>query len=118
LTFKFDVYNNETLLLHHDYFIDIPLTDFSIQGNELKCQINKDKILENLEDNNQVFTLAFLSDIFGGITVPFSNKVKFSYNAKKEDIYVQITKLLETDGDIDSFIAYETNITNISNVFG
>ena len=118
LTFKFDVYNNETLLLHHDYFIDIPLTDFSIQGNELKCQINKDKILENLEDNNQVFTLAFLSDIFGGITVPFSNKVKFSYNAKKEDIYVQITKLLETDGDIDSFIAYETNITNISNIFG
>ena len=34
----------------------------------------------------------------------------------KEDIFVGITKIVEKVGDGNSFIAYETNITDITNV--
>lgn len=38
-------------------------------------------------------------------------------NIQKEDVFIKITKLLDNRADNSSFIAYETNITNISDVF-
>ena len=38
-------------------------------------------------------------------------------NIQKEDVFIKITKLLDNRVDNSSFIAYETNITNISDAF-
>jgi len=41
-----------------------------------------------------------------------------NYNIdKKEDVYIKITELKEKNLDINNFVAYETNVTDISNIF-
>ena len=45
----------------------------------------------------------------------FFQKVEKKTNINKETITVDITKLKKSYGEINNLIAYETNITNISN---
>ena len=42
--------------------------------------------------------------------------IYINYTLDKTDIYVEITKLLENNIDFGNYIAYETNVSNISNV--
>jgi len=120
--FKIEEYNNEILFFQRKkmssdmYLTDLILEDCNAEKKELTCKIEKEKLIESLFYNGEIFELGFLS---------FNIQYKFlcvlditiNYNiSKKEDVFVGITKLLQNNIDSLDYIPYETNITSISNV--
>ena len=123
LKFKIEEYNNEVLTLQKKEmdrdinFIDFILEDCNIEGKYLTCKIEKDKIIENLYYNGETFILFFYLPSSLLHIIPSVLDITIKYNIpKKEDVYVGITKLLQNNLEIDSYIPYETNITSISNL--
>ena len=119
LKFNINSYNNEIIFIGtYDQIIDC----FEENNDLLICTISKEKLERfmiesepNLKiyalhnDNNNKFESFYL--------VP-PIKVYFNNIKNKENVYIKITKLLTKEKPpYDGIIAYETNVTNISNVF-
>ena len=122
LKFKIEEYNNEVLFLQRkDKGIDTDLTelildDCNAEGKDLICKIEKERIIENLNYNGEIFELYYC--YLTGIS-KFSSvlDITINYNiSKKEDVFVGVTKLLQNNLDHVNYIPYETNITSILNV--
>ena len=118
---KFNVdsnsYNNEVIELYGTDWNEMLIDNCSINEAELICSITKEKIEEILGYSEEEFYIGIYSDYYGGYQSESVLAIKFNYTYDiKEDIYVEITKLKENIGEIDHFIAYETNVSKISNL--
>ena len=126
LKFKIEEYNNEELILleykpeirDEFYFSEFILDNCTTEGKVLTCTIEKEKIIEGLYYSGEIFSLNFYSlekeqpyKLFDVLDI------KINYNiSQKEDIFVRVTKLLQTNLSSYNIIPYETNISSISNV--
>ena len=119
LKFKIGEYHNEILFILRD-LDGIILDKCSIERKELICQINKEKIEEIFSSNEEKLGLLFYSfNISEDIRLrlgDYNDGIYVNYSLSKKDIYIQITNLLQNTIDIQNFVTYETNVTNISNV--
>ena len=115
IKFKIHSYNQERLL----FLKALGVYNFekcNENENELICTISKERLGEIMEKNNERFFYRFINDDdVRGLPVFSYLYVNYKY-PKKEDIYVKITKLLSKCSHMDTTIAYETNITNISRI--
>ena len=123
LKFKIEGYNKDVLFLQRKenkedkYLTDLVLDNCTVEGKDLTCKIEKDKIIESLYYNGEIFEV----DYFFYISLLFKFScvldIQINYNIpQKEDVFVGITKLLQNNLYAQNYIAYETNITSISNV--
>ena len=113
-------YNNQLLLLsnkeNNNYYII--LENCTIVTKYLKCEISKGKLEEILYDNNQIFTLSYYDNNIQ--TQKFNSvfDILVNYNIQeKENISVEINKLKEGNININNYFAYETNISNFTNIY-
>ena len=118
IIFKMGEYNGELLYLFSNN-ITIPLIKCSKNENEteLICKIEKEDIEELLQYSGQEFYVYSYHDYFGIYRMKLIEKIIIIDNRlQKHDIYVEIKKLLQKHINESGCVAYETNITNISNV--
>ena len=122
LKFKIEEYNNEILFLQRkklggEYLTELNLDDCNKKGKDLTCKIEKEKIIENLYYNGEIFQLDYYCSYTMLYKLSGVLDIIINYNiTKKEDVFVGVTKLLQNNFDYQNFIPYETNITSISNV--
>ena len=122
LTFKIGEYNNELLMIPVNIYSNILLDECSVEGKELKCKIEKETIEEYISEDGQKLSVyhtfphskekvdmddLYIYSIYG---------IYINYPLNKEEISVEIVRLLEDNIKMNNFIAYETNIKTISNV--
>ena len=120
LKFKIGEYHNEQLFMQNKDSGLIILDNCSVSEKELICKIKKDIIEEFAVHNGQKFSIIYYSlydDRGDEIDLYSIYGIYINYTLGKKDIYVNITKLLENKIDRGNFITYETNVTNISNVY-
>ena len=117
LKFKFNSYYDEILYIYgakDNYAI---LDNCEKSANELICKISKEKIEEKLIFNNETFRLAAIKDTFGVIYLDPVFPIIINHgDVQKEDIFVQLVKLVGGITEIGTPFALETNITQISNL--
>ena len=123
LKFKIEEYNNEVLFLQKKeknedmYLTELILEECNVEGKDLTCKIEKEKLIESLYYNGEIFELYFYFSSEGLYKFSCVLDIKINYNiSKKEDVFVEVTKLLQMNLDSMKYIPYETNITSISNV--
>ena len=115
LMFKKGVYNNEKLMLYKaDMGSQNIYLECKDETKEIQCTIKKNKILELLSYNGEIYSLAQLIDSYGVLSFNDILPITFKYeNIAKKIVYLNITKLLTRRVDKNSFIIFETNITEI-----
>ena len=121
LKFKIGEYHNEPLFMQEGESGLITLNECSVEEKELICKIKKDVIEEFAIHNGQNFEIYYFmlenkDIIFLNLNDYSIYDIFINYNLDKKDIYVEITKLLENNIDFGNYIAYETNVSNITNV--
>ena len=117
LKFKLDSYNNEILFLAGNCVNMKMLNECEIKENELFCKITKADIGGILSVNNGNLVLKSYNELMPLFQFPNVLEIIINIiNYKKENIYVGITKLLENAYDEGNYVAYETNVTEISNL--
>ena len=123
LTFKFTEYNNESfMMLGEGIGAVIILDECSVEGKELKCKIDKDIIEEYSSNNGQQFSIYYNFPHIEGDILSLDNNIRsvygvcVNYSLQKKDISIETIKLLEDKINMNDYIAYETNIKDISNV--
>ena len=114
INFKIEEYNNEPLLLSTLDFGYINIYNCDIDGKNLLCEISKDSILENY--NNQNYKLYYYDELYGFEEFGYFPGISFDYTAQKQTLYVKISKLVTNNAYLNNHIAFETNVS-YSNVF-
>ena len=119
MNFKILTYSQDRL--YFPFVYDEPL-NCKKKSNELICSIKKDT-LEGVSSflNNEFEILKiykydkiFSYDKYGNkVKLYLTPSMKVNFDITKIDVYVRITKLLTNYTEIDNFLAYETNVTNI-----
>ena len=114
LKFKINVYNNEKLFLATNRIVPI---DCKPKKAELICTVNRKQIENHFVKDNRIIVLSF--DKHGKArSFDLIPELQINYDInKKQDIYVGITKLITKYTGRNNFIIYETNITNIQNIY-
>ena len=121
MKFKIISYNGEKLyflLDNDDYTIFFYYLDTCNQySNELICLLQKDFLQQIMTTRKNTLQIVYIdnnydADIFGLVKNIYINH----YEIQKEDLYIGITKPIQSEKSLYSYIAYETNITNISNL--
>ena len=114
LKFQITSYNKERLYLSANNMIQL---DCKQNRLELICPINKSILEGHTSQKTEVTIMSLYKD--GNMRffdlIP-SIEVNFN-NYQKTDIYIGIKKLLTNYAGINSAIAYETNITNIQDIY-
>ena len=88
--------------------------DCEIEGKELLCKIYKDQFEGYLLTSEEYFVPIGCSLMYGIINFVFIRDIIIKYNVNKENIYVNISKLLNSNVNNKQYATYETNITQIS----
>ena len=112
LKFNISSYHQEKLILRN-YFIDCTQNE-----NELTCPITKkflEKFLYRSEIDLTVSYIPYKGDYQRSFYLVPNIKIIYNYN-NKIDVYINIIKLIENVTDKGTYIAYETNVTDISNI--
>ena len=95
------------------------LDNCSVIEKELICKIGKDIIEEYTAYNGEKYSIYFYRP--GGKQSRVEGKINsisgiyINYPISKKDIKVEITKLNENKIDVNNYIAYETNVKDITN---
>ena len=114
LQFNIVSYNQEKIFLN-----SIMILDCRTENNILKCPFTKSELLAYLQNEHEKNKISYL-DVSTykqkELLLVGKIKVQIKYILKK-DIYVGITKLLVNVNEEDVPIAYETNVTDISNFY-
>ena len=106
LNFKIVSYNQQKI------FLGIIPLDCQEEKSDLICDIKKSDLEVILADNISKLPVSSFQRKF-----PLIPSVSIIYNyTQKTDVYIGITKLIENVSEHDTLIAYETNVTDISNV--
>ena len=95
---------------------------YIVNKSDISCKIGKDIIEEFATHNGQKFSISYFKPDYEGSlgydsTIYSIYGIYINYPLSKKDIYVGITKLLENNIDYNNFIAYETNVKEIANVY-
>lgn len=85
----------------------------TIKGDEFICKIDKNNFEGFLLCKEEIFQILIFSEKYGLILQPLIFDVVIKYNMNKENIYVQIKKLINNAISKNEIIAYETNVTQI-----
>ena len=113
LRFKKEIYNQEQLILYSNNFKKINL-ECNTENSEVICNIKKDKLTQILSYSGEVYHISQLVNSEGIIPIDSILDITiYCFNAPKTKIGVEITKLLTSVVELNNFIVYETNITNI-----
>ena len=124
LKFKIISYHNEKIFIFLDdshrendgYIINI-LDNCSEENKELTCLFKTDILLEIMTSSSNSFYIIYIDNNYDFNMFNLVNHIDMNYyNIEKEDVYVRITKLLLNSAPEFSYFAYETNVTDISNV--
>ena len=115
---KFNVvsYNQEVLLFKTLGFVYM---DCNLEENILICKIKKSDLEKGLFMNNYHLNTYYVDVASPNVLIklPFVGYITIIDNiAQKTDVFVGITRLLVNVTEGNSYIAYETNITNINNI--
>ena len=114
---KFNIldYSNERLFIDFNYLY--PLEHCKVESSEIKCNVAKSEFESIMIENEDTYKIYYSINETYAERITFVRNIEIQYSLKKEDIYLTITKLLEDVGDKNTYIAYETNVTDIQNVF-
>ena len=117
LKFNKKYYHKEQLILYKDNLKRMYL-DCNDDKTEVKCNIQKEKLTQILSYSGEKFYVSQLINSEGILPIESILEITINYNnpPEKEDIYIEIKKLLTPIVKINNYIAYETNITNIPNI--
>ena len=113
LSFKQLLYDNRQLYLYKNDMKEIRLHNCQNSNNELRCNINKDEILEILSFNNEKYNLAEKIDSEGLYIFHSVLDITFNYDISQNEVKLKIVDLLTPELAKNEFIAYKTNIENI-----
>ena len=120
LNFNIEEYNNETLMLTSEESnnVTIILDKCLIEQKNLKCRITKSKIIEIAKTSNQTYKLDVFAEYRSFYKFKMVFDIRINYKTLKENIYIGIKSLLKDSikRNYNSYIAYETNITDINNI--
>lgn len=117
LKFHIGIYKKEPLCLSLDEMKNIILQDCKENGKDLICNIKKEKFYEIFTTSGQKFKLYPCDFSLKIIEFNLVNDIIVNFDSvQKEDIFIGITKLLDNNANLNTYIAYETNITNISDI--
>ena len=99
-------------------FSYIILDNCSNDGRNIKCIITRDKLEVILINKTEILALSYYdTSLYDIITLNYVFDIKINYeNIHKEDIKVEITKLLTPSVGLYDKVVYETNVNSINNV--
>ena len=91
--------------------------DCKRKKNELTCPIERAKFENNIGSDNIIYVVIF--DKYGNDRMlDFIPEIRVDFDIMKMNvIYVEITRLLTDYTWINNYIVYETNVTDIQNIF-
>ena len=116
IKFNIGKYNNESLFMYSEKAYN-NIDDMTIRDKELICKFKKEKLEEILVKGEQFFNIYTLIESNGLIKLGAISKITIlKKDIPKEDIFVEITKLLSKTATTSEYIAFETNIKNIQNI--
>ena len=116
LKFHIGSYNEQPLCLSLDEMKNIVLQNKKNE-KDLILNIQKEKFYEIFTDSNQKIKIYSCDYSLRKIEFKAIYDIIINFdNIKKEDIFIEITKLLTNNVDLNTFSAFETNITNISDI--
>ena len=117
LKFKLESYYNDILYIYGNSN-NYAIIDKCIENEkELNCKISKEKLEEILIYNNEQFKIGAINDNIG--IIELDNILDITINnlvIEKEDIYVELTKLITSDTEVGVPFGFETNVTDIPNI--
>ena len=118
LKFKFNTYFNEILYISgekENNFLN--LDNCEVISNELICKVSKEKIEEILIFKNEQFRLLLMNYTNERYYCKYVYPIVINYeNVQKEDIYIKLEKVLGRITEVNTPIAFETNVTEIPNL--
>ena len=114
LSFKQIYYDNKPLYIYKNDISMIKLNNCHSEAKVLKCNINKGEILEILSYNNESYKLVEKLDSEGKYEFISVLDIKFSYIIEQKEVKIKIGELLTKAVAKNEFIAYKTNVENIS----
>ena len=118
IKFKINSYNGEKIFLQNS-LKEIILDKYEINNNKklLIFKIRKAELEEILSTKEEKFSAYYLDEdcLLNKFNLVSNIKFKFNY-ISKIDVFLKITKLLNSKVESNSFITYETNVTNISQI--
>ena len=110
--FKIEAYNKDLLYIygsHNNYAI---MDNCKNNTKELICDVAKEKIEEILTSNNEQFKIGAINDMIGIMPLMHILNITINYeNIQKEDLFIQLTKIVGGITEVGIPFAYETNIT-------
>ena len=117
LRFKCESYNNEKLILYASQSNLAVIDNCKKYDNILNCKISKEKIEEILTKNKEQFNLYYSDNIEGIFKLEYIKSITINYDiTQKEDIYVEITEILNRKSDKNIPFEFKTNVTSIPNL--
>ena len=113
IRFKIVSYNQDPIFA--DYFLFI---NCSKENDELVCLFTRKLLDALIVESDAVLRIYYMSNIDKAKEFPLIPRIDVKYGTiQKTDVYIGITKLIEGVSEHDTLIAYETNVTDIDNVF-
>ena len=92
------------------------LKNCSQVDQELICKIEKNEFAEINGEKYGLFSIIFGENSFESFDFPLNFGITINSNLTKENIYIDIKKLLVKEAEMHNFIAYETNSTDSLNL--
>ena len=118
IKFKINSYIKEKIFLQNNLkYIILDKCEINNAKKLLICKIRKAELEQILSTIDEKFSAYYLDEDFLLNKFNLVSNIEFKYNNKnKIDIFIKITKLLVSNVESNSFITYETNVTNISQI--
>ena len=119
LKFKFNNYYDDIIYMYgekkrNNYLF---LDDCKKIEKELICKISKEKIEETLIFKSEEFRFMLINDTEGRLYCDFIYPITINYpDVKKIDINIKLEKVLGRITEISTPVAFETNVSEISNL--
>ena len=118
LKFHIGLYNEQPLCLSLDEMKKIILQDCKENGKDLICNIKKEKFYEIFSNNtSQRLQLYPYNASEANIEFKAVYDIIINFDSiQKEDIFIEIKKLLANNVNYNTYTAYETHLSNISDI--
>jgi len=113
LKFKIVSYNQEKIFLNSVFILE----NCQQQNDELICRITRAELEKTLSEKIEYASISYENYISRQKSFPLIPYITIIYdNIQQTDVFVGIKKLIENKAESDTYIAYETNVTNINEV--
>lgn len=124
MKFKINSYHNEKIFIllineEESWGTDIfnYLDNCTQENKELICSLEADNLLQIMASTSNSFYPLYIDNNYNADFFNLVNTIYINYyNIEKEDVFVRITKPLQNIAPKFSYFAYETNVTDISNI--